>query len=381
LERRRDLVTESRLRYPLMGLAMLALLAALWAGLVRLGWAWPPVRPGLPLVHGPLMVSGFLGTLIGLERAVALRERWAYLGPALSGLGGLSLVLGFPGAIGPLLISLGSLGLVVVFATIVRRHPALYIAVMAAGAVAWLIGNLLWVSGWPVFHIVLWWAAFLILTIAGERLELGRIVKLSQRSQLAFLVATGFFVAGLVMLLPAYSAGTRLAGAGMLGLAVWLLRFDIARRTVHKSGLPRFAALCLLSGYVWLGAAGAIALAFGGVPAGPYYDALLHAIFLGFVFSMIFGHAPIIFPAVLGVPVAFHRFFYAHLVLLHASLLARVIADLSFAMEARRWAGLLNGVALLLFIASTAYSVLRARREARRPQPEAQTAPTQYIME
>jgi hypothetical protein len=67
--------------------------------------------------------------------------------------------------------------------------------------------------------------------------------------------------------------------------------------------------------------------------------------------------------------------------LLHASLLARVIADLSFAMEARRWAGLLNGVALLLFIASTAYSVLRARREARRPQPEAQTAPTQYIME
>lgn len=374
-------MTESRLRYPLMGLAMLALLAALWAGLVRLGWAWPPVRPGLPLVHGPLMVSGFLGTLIGLERAVALRERWAYLGPALSGLGGLSLVLGFPGAIGPLLISLGSLGLVVVFATIVRRHPALYIAVMAAGAVAWLIGNLLWVSGWPVFHIVLWWAAFLILTIAGERLELGRIVKLSQRSQLAFLVATGFFVAGLVMLLSAYSAGTRLAGAGMLGLAIWLLRFDIARRTVHKSGLPRFAALCLLSGYVWLGAAGAIALAFGGVPAGPYYDALLHAIFLGFVFSMIFGHAPIIFPAVLGVPVAFHRFFYAHLVLLHASLLARVIADLSFAMEARRWAGLLNGVALLLFIASTVYSVLRARREARRPQPEAQTAPTQYIME
>ena len=372
---------DSRLRYPLMGLAMVALLAALWAGLVRLGWTWPPLRQGLPLAHGPLMVSGFLGTLIGLERAVALRERWTYLGPALSGLGGLALVVGVPGAAGPLLITLGSLGLVAAFAAIVRRHPALYTAVMAAGAVAWLAGNLLWVSGWPLFHIVLWWAGFLILTIAGERLELGRLVRLSQSVQLAFLGAAGFFVAGLVTLLPAYALGTRLAGAGMLALAAWLLRYDIARRTVRKPGLPRFAAVCLLSGYFWLGAAGAIAVAFGEVPAGPYYDALLHAIFLGFVFSMIFGHAPIIFPVVLGVPVAFHRFLYAHLVLLHASLLVRVGADLMFAMEVRRWAGLLNGVALLLFIASTAYIVLRARREAHSLLPEAQPVATRYIME
>lgn len=59
-----------RIRFPLMGLGMLALLAALWAGLVRLGWGLPPLRPTLPIAHGPLMVSGFLGTLISLERAV-----------------------------------------------------------------------------------------------------------------------------------------------------------------------------------------------------------------------------------------------------------------------------------------------------------------------
>jgi hypothetical protein len=46
---------------------------------------------------------------------------------------------------------------------------------MGIGAVAWLAGNLLWLSGWLVAQIVLWWVAFLILTIAGERLELGRI--------------------------------------------------------------------------------------------------------------------------------------------------------------------------------------------------------------
>jgi hypothetical protein len=374
-------VTEERLRYPLMGLAMVALSAALWAGLVRLGWNWPPLQQGLPLAHGPLMVSGFLGTLIGMERAVALQERWTYLSPALSGVGGLVMVLGVPGAAGPLLITLGSLVLVVISAAIVRRHPALYTVIMAGGAVAWLVGNLLWVSGWPVFHIVLWWAGFLILTIAGERLELGRLVRLSQRAQLAFLGATGMFLAGLVTLLPAYSSGTRLAGAGMIALAAWLLCYDIARRTVRKPGLPRFSAVCLLSGYLWLGVAGVIALGFGGVPAGPYYDALLHAIFLGFVFSMIFGHAPIIFPAVLGVPVAFHRSLYAHLALLHTSLLVRVGADLLFAMEVRRWAGLLNGVALLLFIASTGYSILRARREARSPIGDEQPVSTRYIME
>jgi hypothetical protein len=354
----------SRLRYPLLGLAIFTLLAGLWAGLVRLGWDWSPLRPGLPLAHGPLMVSGFLGTLIGLERAVALRERWTYLGPALSGLGGLVLITGIPGPWGPLFITLSSLAMVAVFAVILRRHPAFYTAVMAAGAVCWLTGNLLWFSGWPVFRLVLWWAGFLILTIAGERLELGRLIRLSTRVQLTFLGSAGLFLMGLVALLPAYSLGTRLAGAGMLALAAWLLRYDIARRTVRKPGLPRFSAICLLSGYVWLGLAGGIALVFGGVPAGPYYDALLHSIFLGFVFSMIFGHAPIIFPAVLNVPVVFSGSLYAPLILLHASLYVRVGADLLFSMDAVRWAGLVNGVALLLFIGNTAYIALSARREA-----------------
>jgi CHASE2 domain-containing sensor protein len=36
----------------LMALAMLALLAALWAGLMRLGWGWPPLRPTLTAAGG-----------------------------------------------------------------------------------------------------------------------------------------------------------------------------------------------------------------------------------------------------------------------------------------------------------------------------------------
>src|SRR5512139_3708010 len=93
-----------RFRFPLLFLSILALLFALWAGLLRMGWAWPVLRPTLPMSHGPLMVSGFFGTLIALERAVALNRRWAYLGPLCSGVGGILLILGVKGVLPPLLL-------------------------------------------------------------------------------------------------------------------------------------------------------------------------------------------------------------------------------------------------------------------------------------
>ncbi len=349
----------SRVRFPLMALAMLALLAAMWGGLLRIGWQWPTLRPGLLMAHGPLIVSGFLGTVIGLERAVALSasfksQRWTYAGPLLSGLGALTLVVGVPGWPGPLLMTLGSLGLVAVFVVIVRRQPALFTGVMALGALAWLVGNGLWLAGWPVYRVTLWWAGFLILTIAGERLELARLLRLSGAIRAAFLVAIGLLLAGLLVTVVAFDLGMRLTGVGMIALALWLLRYDIARHTVRKTGLARFIAACLLSGYVWLGAGGLMGLIFGGVPAGPRYDAMLHAIFLGFVFSMIFGHAPIIFPAVLGIPIAYHPTFYAPLILLHLSLLLRVAGDLAGWFPGRQWGGLLNAVIILLFLGNTA---------------------------
>jgi hypothetical protein len=93
---------------------------------------------------------------------------------------------------------------------------------------------------------------------------------------------------------------------GYAALALWLLAFDIARRTVRKSGLTRYIAVALLAGYFWLGVAGLLGLRFGGETAGLHYDAFLHSIFVGFVFSMIFAHAPIILPAVTGLPLTFH---------------------------------------------------------------------------
>ncbi|MCB1238642.1 MAG: hypothetical protein KDB30_03070, partial [Tetrasphaera sp.] len=62
--------------------AGVSLLAGLDAGLLLLEVPAPVDAAHLPTAHGILMVLGFLGTLISLERAVALRSPWAYAAPA-----------------------------------------------------------------------------------------------------------------------------------------------------------------------------------------------------------------------------------------------------------------------------------------------------------
>ncbi len=360
-----------RINLPFLFLAVLALLAGLWAGLIRLPWPLPPLRPALPMAHGPLMVSGFLGTLIGLERAVGLSalgpgRRWVYAAPALAGLGGLALLIGMPGLPGPLLITLGSAVLLAAMLSIVRLQPLVHTWVMALGALAWLVGNGLWLWGRSIPEVVLWWAGFLVLTIVGERLELNRLLRLSTGKRAAFLAGVALLLGGVLVSVWAYASGVRLASLGMIALALWLLAYDIARRTVRKTGLTRYIAAALLAGYLWLAVAGLQGLRFGGETAGLRYDAFLHSIFVGFVFSMIFAHAPIIVPAVTGWRLAFHRGFYIPLALLQLSLLLRVAGDLAGWLPGRRWGGLLNEVAILLFLAVLALTILQGRRGVKR---------------
>jgi uncharacterized protein involved in response to NO len=102
-------------------------------------------------------------------------------------------------------------------------------------------------------------------------------------------------------------------------------------------------------GYVWLAVSGIIGLYYGILVAGPIYDAWLHALFLGFAFSMIFAHALIILPALVKITLPFHRGFYLPPILLHISLIMRIAGDLLLQQTLRQWGGLLNGVAILLF--------------------------------
>lgn len=366
---------------PMMAAAVVLLVAGLWEGLVYLGLPLPAGQPELHAGHGPLMVLGFLGTLIALERAVALGPAWAYIAPAAAAAGGLAVVIGVGNSIGPALMTLGGLILVGIFVAVHRIQASLHNVVLASGAVCWVVAGLLWLSGWEVPRFIPWLAGFLVLTIAGERLELSRLVGASSSARAMFSAAAGVLGVGLIVSLWAETTGVRVAGVGLCALALWLARYDIARRTIRTRGITRYMAIALLTGYAWLAAGGALWLALGrmsfhdlGLAAhGSGYDAMLHAIFLGFVISMIFAHAPVIVPSVLGRPLPFSPLFYIPLALLHASLLLRVLGGDAWGNRlAWQWGGSLNEVALLLFVVMAASTVIRAAR--RRPRHTAVSA-------
>jgi hypothetical protein len=350
----------------LMAGAAVSLLAGLWSGLVLLG---VPVPTGQELAggHGVLMTLGFLGTLIALERAVALGSTWAYVAPAAAGAGGLAVVAAAPGGLGQALLVTAGLLLVANYVAVHRIQPSLHNTVLAAGAACWAVAAGLWLVGWEVPRVVPWLAGFLVLTIAGERLELSRMTGATARSRWLFTAVAGIFVVGLAASLVEEGAGVRLSGVGLVGLAAWLARYDIARRTIRASGLTRYMAVALLTGYGWLAVAGALWIFAGQMGDPASYGAMLHALFLGFVISMVFAHAPVIIPAVLGVRLPYHPILYAPLVLLHASLALRLAGgDAAGSVTAWQWGGVLNEMAILLFLALAAARVMHARRRPAR---------------
>ena len=344
----------SAIRFPLLGAAIVVLTLGIWGGLLRIGWRLPAAHPDLVVWHGPLMVFGFLGTVISLERAVALRRWWGYLAPAGTLLGVLLLLTVSSPRPAELALLVAGLVLLGLFAVIVSAQPTPATATLALGAGLWVAGVLLWLAGVDLQDVIPWWAGFLVLTIVGERLELAALGRLDARGRFAFDALLAVLVAGLATTTD--RIGGPLTGVAFVGLAVWLFRFDIARRTVHRPGLPRFVACSLLPGYAWLAVAGVLWMTHGAGSTGLLRDAQLHALFVGFVFSMIFGHAPVIFPGVLGIRIPFRRVFYIHLAVLHAGLLVRVAGDLANDEHVARDGALVVAIAIGLFFVATVAS-------------------------
>lgn len=350
-----------------MALAAISLVAGVAGGLARLGW--PLALPTASIFHGPLMASGFLGTVISLERAVALGSRWAYAAPACSGL---AVLLVFGGHFGLATVPwiLAPLLLYAVSAAIWNRQPMLHTALLAGGALAWVVAQGLAVSHAPPDTFAAWAFTFLVMTIAAERMEMTRILKPRRGSRPLFFAGLALLVGGAALMVWRPAEGAVAYGAGLVSLAAWHVAFDIARRTIRIPGLPRFAAVALLAGYAWLAVAG---VAWMAMPwAGPWLrDAAIHALGLGFVFSMIFAHAPIILPAVAKVRVAFGNVFYVPLALLHLSVAARVFLGAQDGI-ARQWSGAANAVAIAAFAATV---IGRSSGRARAGSPSSGRSP------
>ncbi|BEL03079.1 hypothetical protein Q0Z83_012700 [Actinoplanes sichuanensis] len=351
-----------RHRLPALAGAAVALLGGLYAALLLLGV--PVAAPPSPVedVHGPVMVFGFAGTLIALERAVALGRAWALCAPAASALGAVILLVTGPSYPGRLLMVIAPVALLVVYRALWLRQRSVALLAQAAGAFAWYAAAFLWLAGYTVPEIVPWLVTFVVATIGGERLESAQVAFLGRRSpEVWFRAALAALVLTATAATVAPRSGTVLFGLALLAVTAWLVVFDVARRTIRSNGLPRYAAAGLLAGYAWLALAGLLWAGAGPVSEGPRYDAALHAVFLGFVVSMIFVHAPVILPAVLRRPLPYHPVLYLPLVLLHVSLLVRVgLGDAAGLEPVWRWSGTLNIASVLLFAACAATTATRA---------------------
>ena len=329
---------------------ILTLISGLLAGLVRIGWGLGFPITAVAARHGAIMVGSFLGTLICLERVVLIRRKWALILPVVNCT---SLAFFFVNAdtLAFIVLTLSSFGQAILLGFLYEKNKEKYLIVILAGSLCWLVGNLIWLK----FHLypmsVPWWMAFLLFTITGERIELTKFLPVKNWSKMILLLVLMLFTLGIII--PFHGVGKYLAGAGCILAGFWLLHYDMYRKAIKSKGQHRYSAINLLFGYGWLVISG-LMFFYGDISAF-IYDALIHTFFIGFVFSMIFAHGPIVLPGILGFNIRLYNpQLYLFTGLLHISLIVRIIADL-FAMPTTRiWSGLVNGMAIFGFFISMA---------------------------
>jgi nitrite reductase (NO-forming) len=319
---------------------------ALLAGLARLGVPIP-VAGARVQSHGPLFVLGVFFPLIALERAVAFGKPSGYVVPVLGLLAGLGLVADISAL--ERVAAPAAVALVLLNVSLWRKQPSAHLVLMSVGSVALALSSVAWAFGASVPDVVLCWMAFFVLTIVAERIELARFAS-PPKGALQALLVSGFALAALSSLGMGRDAFyPRAQGSVLAFVGLWLWRYDLARRTIRQRGLPRYAALAALLGASWLVCSGVLLAACGLPKAGFLYDAILHGVFVGFVLSMVFGHAPIIFPAVTRSRLPFHPLLYVPLVTLHGGLVMRLSGDLFGLPLLRQVGGATNALALSIF--------------------------------
>jgi hypothetical protein len=356
-------------RLPIVFFAIFCLLSGLWSGLSRMGWGM--VITPATAHHGAIMVGGFLGTLIALEKIIPLKKKTLYLIPLLNAASVAFFFTNQP-RVSVCMLVVSSMALALVFVYYFRSQRTSIYILMISGAICWLTGNLLLLTKFFYPLAFPWWMGFALFIIAAERLELMKFLPVSAYDKKIFMFFLMAFVSGI--LFSFHGAGNWISGLALIAISIWLLRNDIiglALRNPTKKGInlrkqsmQKFAGITLLCGYTALLLTGVF---FFSLPdQWLTYDAIVHSFFLGFVFSMIFAHGPMILPGIMGITAApFHNILYLWLCLLQLSWLIRIFSDVVMALEVRKFSGLLSVVAILGYFATMAFLTTKSRRYAK----------------
>lgn len=357
--------SRTRPAVPLRALLILPAGAALLLGLnaaLQLLGTWAPVTSSrLADQHGYLMTLGFVGTLIALERAVALGRLWGYAAPVLLSVGSIGAITPLPTAAGAWLMVVGASVLAAIYRPLWLRNRDEAVLVQALGAVCAVIAAALRAGGVPVSVLIAWLAGFVILTIAGERLELARFAMGPRANVLLSSFALAYCCAALVALLWP-GVGYPLLGVVVVALTAWLAANDVANKMIRTTGHTRFMAACMLAGYGWLLVAGMVWIGGPAFMGGPY-DAVIHAVFIGFTISMIMAHSSVILPAVIRRPLPYRPVMWVAALVVHGGLVARIwLGDLLGIPLAHTVGGVANVVGVAGFFVIALGSALVATR-------------------
>jgi len=205
----------------------------------------------------------------------------------------------------------------------------------------------------------MWWIAFAFFTIVGERIELSRYLQIPVSLIYILVIFLLIYIIGI--LIPFHDSGGYVIGFSLIASAIWLFKYDMATKSLKREGQHFFSGLVLLFGYGWLIVCG-LFMAYGAY-SGLLYDAALHSFFLGFVFSMIFAHAPIILPGVLKLQSnPFNRSLYIWFILLQLSLVLRILSVFTGIIAFKHSGGLINGIAILGFFVNTGYLMVGGKK-------------------
>ncbi len=352
-------------RIPLLIGGAAALVLGLCTGLVRMGVSAP--FDALAEFHGPLLICGFFGTLTSLERAAAANRPFAYLAPSLCVSGTALIFAGVPMA-GAALYALAAALVCVPALGRAARERKLFAVTLAGPSSAWLVGNLVWLSGAPVPDAGGFWLMFLVLVIGGERLEFGRPRPRTALFPALFWTSLALLAAGSWMTVSD-ALGGALFGAGLFLSALWIGWHDLRLCLSRRSGKGRFMAVNLMAGCVWLGIGGLVQMVGAAGTNAFAYDMTIHAVVIGFALSMVFAHALLVFPAIVRAELVFSFALYVPVALLQAAIALRLIGGLMQWMEARMLSGTMTVLALVLFATIVAAASLRARYIAAVRQP------------
>jgi hypothetical protein len=345
---------------PFLMFVFVNLVLGMYAGLGRMGWTFPFLDGYLH--HGAIMVGGFLGTLIALEKVIPLKHKALLAIPAVSAS---SIIFFWTGnfLVGAIMLIIASIGLILVYSIYLTRQREVYMWLMLFSAVCLFIGDVVLLQERFYPMALPWWMAFLLFTIVSERLELSKFLPVTAKHKALLVAFLILFVVGIII--PFHSTGNYLSGASLILISIWLLRHDVIRINLRKKGLTKYSGIALLCGYVSLLLTGVFMVALPAVVFA--YDVVVHTFFLGFVFCMIFAHGPIILPGVVGFMVKpYHDFLYVPLTLLTSSLALRIAADLNVVSSSFQLvSGYISAASILLYFATLVTVLARSQRHAK----------------